>query len=71
MYGEGSNYAQQYAVLPGEMVGELPVGVQTLGNGDEPYWPQANNATYKEVWTSSASHWLWLAAELYDSESAK
>ena len=70
MYGEGSNYAQQYAVFPGEMVGELPVGVQTLGNGDEPYWPQANTATYKEVWTSSASHWLWLAAELYHGGKA-
>ena len=65
IYGEGSNYAQQYAALAGEMVGELPVGVQTRGNEDVPYWPMANNATYKEVWTSTAGHWLWVLAELY------
>ncbi len=64
MYGEGTNFAQQYAVLPGEMVGEMPVGIQTRGNEDEPFWPQANNATYKEVWTSTATHWLRIMADL-------
>ena len=65
IYGEGSNYAQQYAALAGEMVGEMPVGVQTRANEDRPFWPMANNATYKEVWTSSVGHWLWVLAELY------
>ena len=65
MYGEGDNYAQQYAVLPGEMVGELPVGIQTRGNEDVPYWPQGNNATYKEVWTTPAGRWLWVLADIY------
>ena len=64
MYGEGRRYASQYAVLPGEMTGELPVGVQTKGNLDEPYWPQMNNATYKEVWTTPAARWLSTVAEL-------
>lgn len=64
MYGEGRRYAQQYATMPGEMAGELPVGVQTLGNGDEPYWPQMNNATYKEVWTSPSARWLSILADL-------
>lgn len=63
MYGEGQRYAQQYAVMPGEMTGELPVGVQTMGNGDEPYWPQMNNATYKEVWTSPSARWLSILAD--------
>lgn len=63
MYGEGSNYAQQYAALPGEMIGEIPVGIQTKYNEDKPYWPQANNATYKEVWLTSAGKWLSLIAE--------
>lgn len=67
MYGEGVRYAQQYAVLPGEMTGEIPVGIQTLGNGDEPYWPQMNNATYKEVWTTAAGRWLSVVADLYES----
>ena len=65
IYGEGSNYAQQNAALAGEMAGEIPVGIQTRGNEDRPYWPMANNATYKEVWTTSAGHWLWVAADLY------
>lgn len=64
MYGEGQRYAQQYAVLPGEMVGELPVGIQTFGNEDQPYWPQLNNATYKEVWTGNAGKWLSLLSEI-------
>ena len=64
MYGEGRRYASQYAVLPGEATGELPVGVQTRGNEDEPYWPQMNNATYKEVWTTPAGRWLAVAADL-------
>jgi hypothetical protein len=58
IYGEGRRYSQQYAILPGEMTGEMPVGIQTKDNGDEPFWTQANNATYKEVWTSSAVRWL-------------
>lgn len=65
IYGEGHTYAQQYTALLGETVGEIAVGVQTQGNDDQPYWPPAGIATYREVWTSSASRWLWLAAEVY------
>ncbi len=65
MYGEGDNYPQQYAALPGEMMGEIPVGIQTRGNEDKPYWPQSNNATYKEVWVTSAGKWLSLVADLW------
>jgi len=64
IYGEGHNYAQQYALLLGEQVGEMPVGVQTRENEDVPYWPMANNATYKEVWMSTIGHWMWVAADL-------
>lgn len=69
MYGEGSNYACQYAALLGETVGEMPVGIQTRANGDVPYWPMANNATYKEVWMSTVGHWLWVIAELLASDN--
>ncbi|GGH30637.1 glycoside hydrolase family 9 protein [Paenibacillus segetis] len=65
MYGEGYRYAQQYSVMSGEMTGEIPVGIQTFGNEDEPYWPQFNNATYKEVWTGNAGKWLSIIADLY------
>lgn len=65
VYGAGSNYAQQYGALNGEMAGSIPVGIETRGNDDIPYWPMENNATYKEVWTSSAGRWLLVAADLY------
>ncbi|MDR0543187.1 MAG: glycoside hydrolase family 9 protein, partial [Dysgonamonadaceae bacterium] len=63
IYGEGSNYPQLYNALPGEMVGEIPVGMQSRFNEDTPYWPQFNTATYKEVWGSSAGKWMSLIAE--------
>lgn len=63
IYGAGSNYCRQYAVLCGECVGEVPVGVETLGNEDLPYWPQNNNATFREVWIGAACRWLWLCAD--------
>lgn len=64
IYGEGSNYGQQYTALLGETVGEIPVGVQTRANEDLPYWPQANIATYREVWTTPAGRWLSIASDL-------
>lgn len=64
MYGEGNNFGQQYTALLGETVGEMPVGVQTRANEDLPYWPQANIATYREVWTTPPGRWMWVAADL-------
>jgi hypothetical protein len=66
MYGEGERYSQQDANFPGEMTGELPVGIETYENEDVPYWPQGNNATYKEVWTTSAGKWIAIVADLYN-----
>jgi hypothetical protein len=63
IWGEGSNYPQLYNALPGEMVGEIPVGMESRFNEDTPYWPQFNTATYKEVWGSSAARWLSLISE--------
>jgi len=63
IWGEGSNYPQLYTALPGETVGGIPVGMESRGNEDTPYWPQFNTATYKEVWGSSAGKWLSLVAE--------
>lgn len=67
IYGEGQHYTQQYAALPGEMTGEISVGIQTKYNEDKPYWPQENNATYKEVWLTSAGKWLSLVSELINN----
>lgn len=63
IYGEGYNYPQMDTFSSGEMVGEMPVGIRSLGNEDIPYWPPTNNATYKEVWMTSAGKWLTLTAE--------
>lgn len=63
IYGEGHNYPQLNSFSTGEMTGEMPVGIRTLGNEDVPYWPQTNNACYKEVWVTSAGKWLSLIAE--------
>lgn len=63
VYGAGSRYCRQYAVHCGECVGEVPVGIETYGNGDAPYWPQNNNATFREVWIGAASRWLLLCAD--------
>lgn len=64
IYGEGNHYGQEYTALLGETVGEMPVGVQTRGNEDLPYWPQASIATYREVWTTPPGRFMWIAADL-------
>lgn len=63
IYGEGHNYPQLDSFSSGEIVGAIPVGIRTIGNEDTPYWPQTNNACYKEVWVTSAGKWLSLIAE--------
>lgn len=63
IYGEGAFWGQLYNALPGEMTGEIPVGIQALGNEDVPYWPQFNTATPKEVFGLTASRWLMLVSE--------
>jgi hypothetical protein len=64
MYGEGYDWAQQYSVSSGDFVGSLPVGMQSRGTTDLPYWPSQNTYVYKEVWVHSTSRWLWLMADL-------
>ncbi|HEX6307690.1 MAG TPA: glycoside hydrolase family 9 protein [Longimicrobiales bacterium] len=64
MYGVGYDWAQQYSVSSGDFVGSLPVGMQSRGTSDVPYWPAQNMYVYKEVWVHSTSRWLWLMADL-------
>lgn len=59
LYGEGYEYTQQYAVQPGQTVGQLCVGIESLFEADRPYWPQVATATYKEVWITPAIKWVW------------
>ena len=64
IYGEGENYGRNYSAFLGETVGEIPVGVQTRGNEDVPYWPPACVATYREIWTTPAGKWFWIASDI-------
>lgn len=65
MFGTGYDYGTQYAVLHGDAVGELPVGMQSNDERDAPFWPQANNCTYKEVWMGPPGKWLAMMADEY------
>jgi hypothetical protein len=64
MWGEGYEFAPQYSVSVGDMVGELPVGIMTRGNSDEPYWPATNSYVFKEVWVHSSARWLWILQDV-------
>jgi hypothetical protein len=64
MYGEGYDWEQQYSVSAGDFVGSLPVGMQSRGVTDVPYWPTQNMYVYKEVWVHSTGRWLWLMSDL-------
>src|SRR5690606_27818570 len=64
MIGEGYDWAQQYSVSSGDIVGALPVRMQTRGERDVPYWPAANMYVYKEVWVHPVARWLWLMRDI-------
>lgn len=64
IYGEGHDYPSMDSFSSGEIMGAVPVGIRTAGDGDEPYWPAVNNACYKEVWATSAGKLLSLLASL-------
>lgn len=61
MYGEGYDYAPLFAYCLKNVVGALPVGMDSMRN-DEPYWSGTNYATYKEIWTAPTERFLWLMA---------
>lgn len=63
IYGEGYRYPSMDSFSSGELTGEMPVGIRARADADVPYWPQTNNACYKEVWTISAGRFLSLVAE--------
>ena len=64
IYGEGYNWTDEYAVQPGQAIGQTPVGIQSLDDNDAPYWPQVCTATYKEVWICPANKWMWVLAHV-------
>jgi hypothetical protein len=71
IYGEGYDWAQQYSVSSGDFVGSFPVGMQSRGVTDLPYWPSQNMYVYKEVWMHPASRWLWMMADFMRDMSSR
>ena len=64
MYGEGYDFPPIYTPSSGDIVGGLPVGIQTRGDSDIPYWPVQNTWTYKEIWIHPVNQWIGLMREL-------
>ena len=68
VYGAGHDFCRQYTVHMGDTAGAIPVGVETRGNGDEPYWPTNNNATFREIWIGAVCRYLEVLAECAKEE---
>jgi hypothetical protein len=64
MYGEGYDFTPLYTPSSGDMVGALPVGIESKGEDDAPYWPVQSMWTYKEVWTHPVTNWIWLLSAI-------
>lgn len=64
MYGEGYNYPPLYVAFSDQIVGALPVGIETNENDDAPFFPMQNTATYKEIWVHPGARMMWLWADL-------
>jgi len=67
MYGEGYRFAAQYSAMSGNLVGGLPVGIQSRYHYDKPYWPANNAYNYKEIWVHPSSRWLWIMSDFYNT----
>lgn len=57
MYGEGYDFAPQFAYCLKNIAGSLPVGMDSM-NGDKPYWSGSNEATFKEIWVEPVNRFL-------------
>jgi hypothetical protein len=64
MCGEGYDYTPQYSAMSGNMVGALPVGIQTCMDRDVPYWPTSTCYVSKETWVFPPARWLWIMCDL-------
>ncbi len=68
IYGDGYDYPPLYGAFSGDVVGAVPVGIETFENDDEPYMPMQNNCTYKEIWVHTTARMIWLIAELFQTK---
>lgn len=61
MYGEGYDFQPHFAYCLRNLVGSLPVGIDSRRD-DLPHWSATNTATYKEIWVVPVSRLLWSLA---------
>ncbi len=62
MYGAGYDYQPLFAYCTRNLVGALPVGMDS--RNDTPYWPAENRATFKEMWVVPVSRMLFSLASI-------
>lgn len=58
MTGEGYDFVPHYSAMSGNIVGSLPVGIETYRNHDIPYWPVHNHMNPKETWVRPVAQWI-------------
>lgn len=68
MYGVGYDYSPLFVYCTHNIVGALPVGVDSFKD-DEPFWIGTANATCKEIWVSPVSRFLGTLATFLDGSS--
>jgi len=71
MFGEGHHYHPLYVAFSRQMVGALPVGIETKGNLDLPYWPTRDNSVYKEIWGHTTGKYLWVLTDILNENEVK
>ena len=64
MTGEGYDFVPHYTAMSGDIVGSLPVGIETLRNRDLPYWSVHNHMNPKETWVHPVTGWIWNVCDL-------
>ena len=57
IYGVGYNYAPYFAYCTHNVVGALPVGIDSI-HDDLPFWNGSAHATAKEIWVEPANRFL-------------
>ncbi|MEO8472577.1 MAG: glycoside hydrolase family 9 protein [Chryseolinea sp.] len=65
IFGDGYDYPPLYGGYAADVVGAVPVGIETFENEDSPYMPMQVNATYKEIWTHTTAGVIQLVAMLF------
>ena len=68
MYGVGYDFSPLFTFCTHNVVGALPVGVDSFRD-DQPFWCPTANATCKEIWVSPVSRFLGTLANYLDNPS--